>query len=229
MGAICGVPARKRLAAALLGPLSAVALLAATCGNNGEPVGSVTPFGSIAPPDGGRSLPDPARVLLTNANQDLMTGNFAAAAQAAQRARQEAGQGLHQQARQRAPEGAPQEPGEVTGCIADAVEGVADVNLNKTTVGLQLLKRGECAINAVPKDGRMELATLIYRAQAVGYARVGDDAAAEHSLNRALALAPGRANVITKELCQAARKPNSITRCVTAPKPSEPPTVAPSR
>ncbi|MGH3832266.1 MAG: hypothetical protein ACRDRS_17770 [Pseudonocardiaceae bacterium] len=211
--AIRGGAARKRLAAALLGPLTTVALLAATCGKNGEsvdtvaPAGSIAPLGPIVPLNGGSSLPDPALVLLSHASQDLRTGNFDAAAQAAQQARQEA----------------PQAVGGATRCIADAVEGVADVNRNNIGPGLQSLQRGECAIKVVPDDVRMELATLIYRAQIVGYARAGDDAAAESSLHNALMVAPGRADLFVTELCQAARKPSAIAQCATPPVTTTPP------
>lgn len=220
VGAIREVPARKRLTAALLGPITAVALLAATCGKSDEPVGTggpvetIAPFGSIVPLNGGSSLPDPALLLLRKANQDLKSGNFDAAAQAAQQARREARPGA---------EGS-------TKYIADAVEGVADINRNKIGTGLQLLQQGENAIKVVPDDIRVEMATLIYRAQVVGYARVGENAAAERSLNKALAVAPApEADVIVKDLCRAAKEPNSIARCTpSSAVPPKPPSTKPT-
>ncbi|MBW0009691.1 MAG: hypothetical protein JO063_06180, partial [Pseudonocardiales bacterium] len=94
VGAVRGVAAWKPLATVLLGPVTVVALLAATCGKSNESVDvdTVVPIGSIVPLNGGSRLPDPALVLLRKANQDLKAGNFDAAARAAQQARQQARQ-----------------------------------------------------------------------------------------------------------------------------------------
>jgi hypothetical protein len=196
---------RKPLAVALLGPAATVLLLAPTCGTRDESVDRssvVVPIGSIVPLSGGSHLPDPAQVLLRKADHDLKTGNFDAAARAAESAR----------------EGA--DP--ATKCIADAIQGVADINRKNTEAGLQELQRGECAINVVPDDVRVVMATLIENAKFVGYMRYGDEAAANRALENALRADPNRADVIVKEFCRTVKEPGSIKRCagipITAPR-----------
>jgi hypothetical protein len=222
---------QKRLAAGLIGPVAAVTLLAAKCGTDDESASIVVPIGSIVPLSGGSRLPDPAQVLLREANRDLKKGDFDAAAAAAQRAREEVNSaplpppapGADADAVRRARKQAI----ETTTCIANAVEGVADVNRMRIEPGLQELQEGECAIDAVPSSVQLEMGTLIYRAQIVGYSRTGNEAAAERSFDHALQLAPERSGAITREFCQATQTRGRTDRCGRA-EDTTTPTTAPT-
>ncbi|MGH3887252.1 MAG: hypothetical protein ACRDSZ_11920 [Pseudonocardiaceae bacterium] len=206
MTATHGVAGRGSLAAALLAPVAAVVLMAAACATSDELTDPVVPLGTIVPLQGGSDFPDPARALLQEADRELRAGDFDAAAQAARRASAGAGP--------------------ATKCVADAVQGVADVNRGNVRTGLDALQDGECAINVVPDDVRVEMATLIYRTQAVGSALIGDDSAAERYLENALQSDPDSTDVIVAQFCRAVTQPGSFKRCappVTSPQPTTAP------
>lgn len=201
---------RRRGATTLLVAVAAVVLLAVACdpetGADRELTDPVIPLGTIVPLTGGADFPDPARQLLQRADRDLRAGDFDAVAEAAQRASVEA------------------DP--ATRCVADAIQGVADVNRGNIRPGLNALQDGECAINAVPDDVRDVLATLIFNAQAAGYARLGDEDAAERALEKALLGAPeDKKPLIIAQFCQAVGQAQAIERCAppvttTPPSPS---------
>ncbi len=217
---------RGRSAAALLGPVAAVALLTAACptsddagrgANPGAEVGQelsspVIPLGTIVPLTGGGDFPDPARALLQEADRELRAGNFDAAAETARRA------------------SAGADP--ATRCVAEAVQGVAEVNRGNIGTGLQALQDGECAIEVVPDDVRDEMATLIFNTQAAGYGVSGNEDAAELSLQRALLAAPeGQRSAILAQFCRAVGQSRAIERCappVTTTRPVTPTTQVPS-
>ncbi len=196
---------REPYVAVLLRLVFVIFLLVTSCKQGEEsgnrPAVQVVPLGTIVPLNGGADIPDASRVFLSEANRDLQARNFDAAAKAARRA----GEG-----------------GNVTTkCVADAVQGIADVNRGNIEVGLQALKQGTCAIPVVPSDVRKELATTIYRAEAVGLAMSGDGAAAERAAGQAISFSPERTASIFSELCQAAKHPDAIARCVvTTTKPT---------
>ncbi|MGH3971929.1 MAG: hypothetical protein ACRDS9_01170 [Pseudonocardiaceae bacterium] len=215
---------RSLRAAALLGPVAAIALLTAACptSNNAgqanpgaegsqELASPVIPLGTIVPLTGGSDFPDPARALLRDANRELRTGDFDAAAETARRA------------------GAGADP--ATRCVADAIQGVAEVNRGNIGTGLQALQDGECAIEVVPDDVRNEMATLIFNTQAAGYVVSGDEDAAEFSLEQALRAAPeGQESAIVAQFCQAVGSFRAIERCAspaTTDGPRTPATQAP--
>lgn len=200
---------RGRSTAALLGPVVAVVLLVGACAKSDELTDPVIPLGSIVPLEGGGDFPDPARVLLQEADRELRAGDFDGAAEAARRASAGAGP--------------------ATKCVADAVQGVADVNRGNVETGLEALQDGECAIKAVPGEVREEMTTLIYRTQAVGSALSGDEAAAEQSLEDALQAAPEMKNAIVAQFCRAVAQYGSFERCApaaTSPQPATVPTSA---
>jgi hypothetical protein len=185
---------RHRGIAALLGPVAAVVLLVAACTTSDEELADpVVPLGTIVPLTGGGALPDPARVLLQEADRELRAGDFDAAAETARRI------------------GAGADP--ATRCVADAVQGVAEVNRGNIETGLTALQDGECAIEVVPDDVRKEMATLVYRTEAVGSALTGDEDAAERFLENALQMNPDMADVIIDQFCQAVKQAGSFERC----------------
>ena len=179
--------------AARLGLVAAVVLLAAACTTSDELADPVVPLGTIVPLTGGSDLPDPARLLLQEADSELRAGDFDAAAEAARRA------------------SAGADP--ATRCVADAVQGVADVNRGNIQTGLMALQDGECAIEVVPDEVSKEMATLIYRTQAVGSALIGDERAAERFLENALQVDPDMTDVIVAQFCRAVKQPGSFERC----------------
>jgi hypothetical protein len=224
-----GFAAREPLVATLLGLLVAVFLLVSACrtsgpavGNGGGPsVGSgghgeeaiaVAPVGSIVPLTGGRDIPDaasfpaPARMLLQEADRGLRAGDFDAVAREAQRVREGAGK-----------------EDTKTRCVADAVEGIANVNRRDPKAGLQELQQGECAIRSVPDDVRSEMATLYHRARGYAYAQIGSQAAAKNEFDLASKLSPGEKGLIANEFCSATARRGAgcaATRTTTKPPPT---------
>jgi hypothetical protein len=217
-----GFVAHEPLAVAFLGLVAAVVLLAPACRTSGPAVESggppvaskgpgeqavaVVPLGSIVPLTGGRDIPDaasfpaPAQVLLQEADRGLRAGDFNTVVQEAQRARQEAGKADTK-----------------TRCIADAVEGIANVNRGDPKAGLQELQQGECAINSVPDEVRPEMATLYHRATGYAYAQSGNEAAAEREFDTAAKLSPDKKGLIVNEFCRVTKQRGTTARCATTP------------
>jgi hypothetical protein len=217
-----GFVVHESLVAAFLGLVAAVVLLVPACRTSGPVVGSggpavagtgpgeqavaVVPLGSIVPLTGGRDIPDaasfpaPARMLLQEADRGLRAGDFNTVAEAAQRARQEAGKADTK-----------------TRCIADAVEGIANVNRGDPKTGLQELQQGECAINSVPDGVRPEMATLYHRATGYAYAQSGNEAAAEREFDTAAKLSPDKKSLIVNEFCRVTKQQGTTARCATTP------------
>ncbi len=222
MTATRGFVAHEPLVAAFLGLVAAIVLLAPACRAGGPAVGSggpavagtgpgeqavaVVPLDSIVPLTGGRDIPDaasfpaPARVLLQEADRGLRAGDFNTVVQEAQRARQEAGKADTK-----------------TRCIADAVEGIANVNRRDPKAGLQELQRGECAITSVPDEVRPEMATLYHRATGYAYAQSGNEAAAEREFDIAAKLSPDKKGLIVNEFCRVTKQRGTTARCATTP------------
>ena len=227
MTATRGFVAHEPLVAAFLGLVAAIVLLAPACRAGGPAVGSggpavaskgpgeeavaVVPLDSIVPLTGGRNIPDaasfpaPARMLLQEADRGLRAGDFNTVAEAAQRARKEAGKADTK-----------------TRCIADAVEGIADVNRRDPKAGLQELQRGECAISSVPDEVRRAMATLYHRAKGYAYAQSDNKAAAEDEFDIAAKLSPDKKGLIVNEFCRVAKQQGSVARCATTPTTTTP-------
>ncbi|MGB8202227.1 MAG: hypothetical protein WCF33_21490, partial [Pseudonocardiaceae bacterium] len=225
--AIRGFGAHEPLGVAFLGLVAAVVLLVPACRTSGSTVESgghavagrgpgeeavaVVPLGSIVPLTGGRNIPDaasfpaPARMLLQEADRGLRAGDFNTVAKEAQRARKEAGKADTK-----------------TQCIADAVEGIADVNRRDPKAGLQELQRGMCAISSVPEDVRPAMATLYHRATGYAYAQNGNEAAAEREFDIAAELSPDKKRLIVNEFCKVTKQRSAAAQCATTPTPTTP-------
>jgi len=216
-----GFAARESLVATLLRLLVAVFLLVSACRTSGPAVGNgghgeaaivVAPVGSIVPLTGGRDIPDaasfpaPARRLLQEADRGLRAGDFDAVAREAQRVREGAGK-----------------EDTKTRCVADAVEGIANVNRRDPKAGLQELQQGECAIRSVPDDVRSEMATLYHRARGYAYVQIGNEAAAKNEFDLASKLSPRQKDLIVNEFCSATVRRGAgcaATRTTTKPPPT---------
>lgn len=164
-------------------------------GGRGEVQVVVVPVGDIIPVDGGSDIPQEAAALINDCEDRLHEGSFSELATDMERIAEET-----------------DDP--VVEAAALLCGGIAGIDQGEFEEGLDDLDAAENELDRFPPEIRRPLAVLLYRGQTVGNASIGNDEAAQESLDDLVAVAPDAGDEALDELCRAA--PESAS-CAAAP------------
>lgn len=163
----------------------------------------VTPDESLVPKRGGADMPAVAISVLKECDQGLQDGEYEALARSMN-------------------ERAKQAPDPETAAISQACGGVAKINIGAVDAGLTDIGEAEQRIQGLPEPARGPLEEMLYRAQVVGYAAIGDKAGVRRAIAKLSQVDPEKAKQYA-EKCELLKPAGSRLPCKPPEQPESPP------
>lgn len=167
----------------------------------------VKPEGSLVASPGGPPIPGAARLVLEECDRGLRAGENEALARSMDNAAKQAAPG--------------------TIAVSKVCSGVAKINAGRVSEGLMDLHAAEQMKEQLPNSVRRPLEEMMYSAQVVGNAAVGDEAGVRRAIAKLSQVDPKQAEQYV-EKCEALKPTGSRLPCEPSKQPEFPPGGSPN-